>query len=147
MKTKVILSAITLVLAIVANSLFAGRNNDPAPVSGKKIITYVVKINFAANFCNSNGHYVVAITDGNGNRVVPAQNFQPGVSTYSFRESGSFSGTRTAVMVPVPVSPSGWIPTGWVIPPCVLKGNFAGGATYNFELTPEQIEKSGLNDL
>ncbi|MEI7661387.1 MAG: hypothetical protein WCK34_04285 [Bacteroidota bacterium] len=143
MKTTRILSAISLVLIFTANSLFAGRAtiSDPGSAALLKQVTYEVKVNPAPNFPGASGHYLIAITDENGRKVVPAQPFHPGVWTYKFKEAGTFRGTRIAVMVPYPANP-----TGWIIPPSVLKGNFFGGATYIFELTPQANEKTGGRD-
>ena len=138
MKTTKIISAISLVLIFAAGSLFAGNKPE---IGQQKLITYQVTVHAAPNFPGASGHYLVAITDEKGNKVAPAQPFHPGVWTYTFREAGSFRGTRVAVMVPYPANP-----TGWVIPPSVQKGNFIGGGTYRFDLTPVQSarETSGV---
>jgi len=144
MKTTKILSAITLVLILAANSLFAGRTTIGDPVSSlqQNLVTYDVKINASPNFPGYNEPFLVAITDETGRRVAPAQLFHKGVLSYTFKEAGSFRGTRIAVMVPYPSTPS-----GWVIPPSVLKANFIAGKTYHFELTPQTNEQTRKNDL
>jgi len=141
MKTTKIISALSLVLVFAANSVFANRINDPGSENRQKLITYEVKVNFAANFPGANAHYLVAITDGTGRKVVPAQPYHPGVSTYTFKEAGNFKGTRIAVMVPYPAGP-----TGWIIEPSVKNGMFIGGTTCQFELTPKAI-KNNSSDL
>ena len=138
MKTTKIISALSLVLVFAASSLFANRISDPGPAVWQKPVTYDVKINFTANFPGINGHYLVVITDETGRKVVPAQTFRPGVWTYTFKEAGSFRGTRVAVLVSYPDTQ-----ILWVIPPRVLKGTFTGGESYRFELTPQAIEKVG----
>jgi len=137
MKTTKILSALSLVLIFAANSVYANLINDPGSQTMQKMVTYVVKVNFAPNFPGATGHYLVAITDEHGRKVVPAQPFHPGLWSYTFKEAGSFRGTRIAVMVPYPASQA-----GWVIPPCVLKATFIGGATYQFNLAPVSNEKT-----
>ena len=124
------------VLVFATNSLFANHINDPGSADKQKLITYEVKVNFAANFPGALSHFLIVITDGNGRKVVPAQAYHPGVSSYTFKEAGTLRGTRVAVMVPFPATP-----TGWVIPPCVKNGTFIGGASYLFELTPQECEK------
>ncbi len=135
MKTTKIISAISLVLVLTANLLFAGNISNPGSTIKQKLITYDVKVKFAPNFPGVNAHYLVAIVDENGSRVVPAQPFHPGVWSYTFKEAGTFKGTRIAVMVPYPANQA-----GWSIPRSVLKGMFYGGATYRFVLTPEAGE-------
>ena len=138
MKTTKIISALSLVLVFAANSLFANRIGDPGTPDKLKLVTYEVKVNFAANFPGANARYLVVITDGTGRKVVPAQAFHTGVSKYTFKEAGTIKGTRVAIMVPLNVKPN-----GWVIPPSVKKGIFVGGSTYRFELTPESYETAG----
>jgi hypothetical protein len=142
MKTTKIISALSLVLVFAAGSLFANKINDPGSANKQKLITYEVKINFAANFPGALSHFMVVITDESGRKVVPAQAYHPGVSTYTFKEAGTLRGTRIAVMVPYPANPS-----GWVVPPSVKKGTFVGGASYSFELTPLSNEKGGKNEF
>jgi hypothetical protein len=142
MKTTKIISALSLVLVFAAGSLFANRINDPGSADKQKLITYEVIVNFTANFPGALSHFMIVITDGTGRKVVPAQAYHPGVSTYTFKEAGTLRGTRIAVMVPYPANTS-----GWVVPPCVKKGTFVGGATYNFELTPLPNEKNGKNEF
>ena len=144
MKTTKILSAFSLVLILAANSLFANRAtvNDPGTADKQKLITYEVKVNFTRNFTGAAGHYLVAITDEKGRKVEPAQPFHTGVWSYTFTEAGSLRGTRIAIMVPYPSNP-----TGWIIPPCKLTGNFYGGGTYQFELTPQANETGTKSDL
>jgi hypothetical protein len=143
MKTTKIISAITLVLILAANSLFASRTtiNDPVSSVNGKMIIYEVKVNVTANFPGST-NFLVAITDENGRRVVPAQPFHPGVWTYLFKEAGSIKGTRIAVLVPYPANP-----TGWIIPPSKRSGTFYGGASYLFELTPNSLQQTKTTDL
>ena len=136
MKTTNFLSAISLVLIFTANSLYANLINDPGQADKQKLITYEVKVNFAANFPGALSHFLIVITDGTGRKVVPAQAYHSGVSTYTFKEAGTLRGTRIAVMVPYPANP-----TGWNIPPSVKNGTFVGGSSYLLELTPQAIEK------
>src|SRR5665647_993376 len=116
MKTTKILSAISLVLVLAANSLFANRINDPGSDLMQKLITYVVKVHQAPNFPSANARYLIVITDEHGRKVVPAQQFHPGVWSYTFKEAGTLRGTRIAVMIPYPS-----YPMNWDIAPCVLK--------------------------
>jgi hypothetical protein len=142
MKTLKMISALSLVLVFAATSVFARMGNDQGMVSKAKMVTYTVKVNFTPNFPAPNAHYLVAITDESGRKVVPAQPFHPGVWNYTFKEaSGSFRGTRVAVLIPYPATQ-----TGWVAAPGIVKGIFFGGATYSFELTPIAIEKTGPGD-
>jgi hypothetical protein len=131
MKTAKIISALSLVLVFAASSLFAGRISDPGSPAKAKMVTYEVKVNCVPNFPGSNGHYLVAITDETGRKVVPAQVFHSGVWSYTFKETGNFKGTRIAVLVPYPATK-----TGWYAAPSVLKGFFYGDTSYRFELTP-----------
>jgi hypothetical protein len=144
MKTTKILSAISLILIFAANSLFASRNTigDPGSVEKQKLVTYEVKVNFAPNFPGATSHYMILITDGQGRQFGPGQEYHPGINTYTFTEAGSFRGTRIAAMVPLHANQS-----GWYIPPSVIKGNFVGGQTYIFNLTPQAIEKVKGNDM
>jgi len=139
MKTTKIISALSLVLVFAANSLFANRINDPGSADKQKLITYEVKVNFAANFPSAFSHYMIVITDGTGRKVVPAQAYHQGVTSYTFKEAGNLiKGARVAVMVSYPASQS-----GWTIAPDVKKGIFTGGATYQFKLTPQSSESGG----
>ena len=131
MKTTNFFSAISLVLIFTANSLFANRISDPGSSTMQKQVTYEVKVNFEASFPGASAHYMIVITDEHSRKVVPAQAYHPGISLYTFKEAGTFRGTRVAVMVPYPA-----IPTAWGIPPSILRGVFTGGTTYHFELTP-----------
>ena len=141
MKTTKIISALSLVLVFAANSLFANRINDPGSADKQKLITYEVKVNFVANFPSAFSHYMIVITDGTGRKVVPAQAYHQGVSSYTFKEAGNIlKGTRIAVMVPYPANPAGWI-----IAPSVKKGMFIGGASYLFELTPQSSERGSAS--
>ena len=142
MKTTNFLSAISLVLVFAANSLFASRINDPGSADKQKLITYSVKVNFAANFPGALGHFMIVITDGSGRKVVPAQAYHIGVSTYTFKEAGILKGTRIAVMVPYPANQG-----GWNIAPSVKNGLFVGGETYQYELTPMSNERGGKIEL
>ena len=136
MKTKVITSALSLVLVLAFSSLFAARISDPGSAVLLKAVTYVVKVTPAPNF-GTNGHYLVAITDGNGSKVAPAQPYHQGVSTYTFKESaGTFKGTRVAILIPFPA-----VPNGWNIMPDKKSGIFYGGATYQFNLAPDNRER------
>jgi hypothetical protein len=147
MKTKTIISAISLALVLAAGSLFANRTNDTRPTDRQKTITYAVKINCNANFYIAYCHYAIAITNENGRLVGPAQEFHPGISVYTFKEAGPVTGTRIAVMFAHPASPSGWIPDGWSVPPSIKTGTFIGGETYQFELTPVQNSKGVSKEL
>ena len=142
MKTKSILSAISLVLVFAANSLFASRINDPGSSDKQKLITYAVTVNFAANFPGAHSQFIIVITDGSGRKVVPAQAYHPGVSTYTFKEAGTLKGTRIAVMVPYPANQG-----GWNIAPSVKTGLFVGGESYHFELTPMSNERGAKIEL
>ena len=140
MKTRKILSAISLVLIFAANSVFAGSLtiNDPSTSDKQKLVTYEVLVKAVPTFPSANDQYIVVITDEKGRKVVPAQTFRPGVWTYTFKEAGTFRGTRTAVLVSTNANQ-----TGWIIPPSVLKGNFTGGSTYQFILAPLPAGKPG----
>ena len=138
MKTTNLISALSLILVLAANSLYANKINDPGSTDKQKLITYEVKVNFAANFPGVLSHYLIVITDGTGRKVVPAQPYHAGVSSYTFKEAGTLKGTRIAVMVPYPANPS-----AWTIAPCVKTGLFVGGTSYLFELTPVSNEKPG----
>ena len=144
MKTTKILSALGLVLIFAANSLFASRTtiNDPGASDKQKLVTYQVNIKAVPNFPGANGQYVIVITDENGRKVVPGQVFHAGVWSYSFKEAGTFRGTRVAMLIQSPASPKGWI-----INPSKREGTFTGGSTYQFNLIPESTEIGGIVTL
>lgn len=124
MKTTKIISAISLVLILAANSLFANRAaiSNPETASMQQSVTYVVKVNCPPNFPAANGNFMILITDEKGRKVAPAQALHPGVWAYTFKEAGSFRGVRIASMVSYPATPS-----GWVIPPVKIIATFYAG--------------------
>ena len=137
MKTTKIISAISLVLILAANSLLASSTtiSDPGTTVKQQSVMYVVKVNCPPNFPIANDNFIIIITDEKGRKVAPAQAFHEGVWAYTFREAGSFRGVRIASMVSYPATP-----TEWVIPPVKIIATFYAGQTYFFELIPESNE-------
>jgi hypothetical protein len=133
MKTARLLSAITLVVLLASASLSSIAGNDPG-IPKYKLVNYVVQVTPVPNFPGPSSHFWIAITDGTGHIVSPAQAYHSGVSLYLFQEAGNMiSGTRTAVMMQYPA-----IQNGWVIPSNTKQGSFFGGNYYLFTLTPVQ---------
>jgi hypothetical protein len=142
MKTTKIISALSLVLIFAASSMFAGNGINGGNASQKKAVTYEVRVNISPSLPGANDSYLIAITDENGHRVVPAQNFPQGVYTYTFKEAaGDFKGTRIAILIPYPPTQMKWAAT-----PSVIKGFFSAGSTYRFLLEPKagtSVETAG----
>jgi hypothetical protein len=76
---------------------------------------------------------MVAITDGTSKVIGQPQRYQYGVSTYYFYETGSFSGTRIAILTNLAVEKP--------VDVCLQvsssdskRGNFINGVTYVFDL-------------
>jgi hypothetical protein len=138
MKTTKVLSALTLVILLAAISMFSIAGNDPG-VPKTKIITYTVNITPTPNFPGMSNGFMIAISNGQGRQVVPAQKFHNGVWSYTFTEAGELiKGQRVAVMMQYPAGQS-----GWYIPTSKLAGYFYGGNTYTFTLTPVSIAPGG----
>ena len=69
------------------------------------------------------------ITDENGRQIGNPQSFRPGLTDYTFLETGTVRGTRVARLVKFPLEAS-----SYDIPPCSQTGVFKGGSTYIFKI-------------
>ena len=93
--------ALMFIFALPAQSVFGQKNSiTPKPMASGIEYNVFVILSQEESFC---GNYLIMVTDGAGNLVVPAKPYIDGVTVYSFFEPGyGFVGTRTAKMVASP---------------------------------------------
>ena len=112
-----------------ANTIGSGSTNNP------QVITYVVNIVQPVDLAGFNCRYWLVITDARGAAVGKPQPFRMGQWSYTFSETGTVQGNRTAKMV---ADPQLTCKDAYVIPPSTLQGPFGPGRTYTFTLTPQK---------
>jgi hypothetical protein len=135
MKTKNFLPALSLILiATAVAAIFAPAAISPTPLGqARQDIAYVINVNHGDHLTGFNCTYYLFISDERGKMVAPPQVFRNGIWTYTFKELGPVTGTRTAQMVRDPnIACLG----SYSFAPATMSGTFKGGASYLFNLTP-----------
>jgi hypothetical protein len=121
------------------------ENLGAAPFSAPPFVTFQVTIHVSVPLpvCNI---FQVEISDAEGNLVVPAQTYLPGVTVYDFHESGLVSGVRIAKLV---LAPNTYhlvcTNTVYANPDVmVMDKTFLHGETYYFDLFPIIVENKSI---
>ena len=131
MKTiaKILIAATVLLFSFETYATTATNTASTTPQ-----INYVVKINSSQIYSGASTLALfVVMTDEHGRIVAPVQAVRPGLSIYTFNETGPVKGTRTASLIYDPISPSS-LP--FYCAPDSKTGTFSNGGTYLFNLYP-----------
>jgi hypothetical protein len=143
MKTAKLTLVISLVLIIAGiNFLYAGPTNTRLLIgSAFKGITYKVTVQMQdeLRLCNT---YLVQMVDEHGYSVAPAQVYQPGKTTYEFKERGSVFGVRIARLVESPAQGHINCTLDLVTAPDTRIGKFMVDKIYPFKLFPSPSQPS-----
>ena len=130
-----IFSLVLILSGMVTVSASAINESSVPSFSQVPPVTYVVNIAQGNNPEGFSCTYYVVIVDERGHRVAPAELFRYGVWSYTFKEYGKVSGSRTALMVKDPMM---LCPKTYIFAPQTITGPFGIGKTFIFNLSPGQ---------
>ena len=138
MKTSKFFSFLGLALIFsLATSAYAGNIATKGTPTPNASIRYQVNVQMSSDK-PLNTVYLVQILNENHKQVAPAQMLLAGKTQYTFFEKGPADGIRIAIIVKAAMSAGGAEP--WVTlvaEPAIVKGPFAVGQTYRFDLFPK----------
>jgi hypothetical protein len=144
MKATKLFFALSLALILTGmnsiNSYAANNIGGSGTANNPMVVTFIVNIAQPSNPAGLTCRYWVVLTDDRGVAVGKAQPFRLGQWSYTFTESGTVLGSRTARMVTDPtLSCLG----AYIFLPSSMSGPFGAGRTYTFTLTPQKVNSGG----
>lgn len=136
MKKLLPIAILTLIFILNFTITRSNAKNDPLSSNGSTYagITYIVDVdNSAVSGCC--GMYYIAVTDADGNPIDQPKEYQDGITTYVFHESGSVTGTRAAMLVKASSFSQNACGMALYAAPDPLTGKFTNTSTHYFNLT------------